>query len=169
MGNFFWSSEAMNLYLCRKPASWNSFILPTGLICTSKRKDFYRPLWQDLNISNIKGEQPCISLQTACEKQPGLTSVSRNLRSALFFLMLLRRTYTANVRPMMTMMKRPPITPAAIRGVLAIRIRDFTFTGRVRDQRIWVHKTQSHGKLINCLMTRIPAQMGSQGKHTDTW
>lgn len=69
----------------------------------------------------------------------------------------------------MTIMKRPPITPAAIRGVLAIRIRDFTFTGRVRDQRIWVHKTQSHGKLINCLMTRIPAQMGSQGKHIDTW
>lgn len=53
--------------------------------------------------------------------------------------MLLRRTYTAKVRPMMTMMKRPPMTPAAIRGVLAIRIRDFTVTARARDQRVLGH------------------------------
>lgn len=58
--------------------------------------------------------------------------------------MLLRRTYTANVRPMMTMMKRPPITPAAIRGVLAIRIRDFTCTARLRDQRVLGYIKHSH-------------------------
>lgn len=61
--------------------------------------------------------------------------------------MLLRRTYTANVRPMMTMMKRPPITPAAIKGVLAIRIRDFVVRWGDRPENNWVHKTQSLGKL----------------------
>lgn len=47
-----------------------------------------------------------------------LTSVSRKRRSALFFLMFLRRTDTATVRTKITTMKRTPITPAAIRGVL---------------------------------------------------
>lgn len=47
-----------------------------------------------------------------------LTSVSRKRRSALFFLMLLRRTDTATLRTKITTMKRTPITPAAIRGVL---------------------------------------------------
>lgn len=61
--------------------------------------------------------------------------------------MLLRRTYTANVRPMMTMMKRPPITPAAIKGVLAIRIRDFVVRWGDGPENNWVHKTQSLGKL----------------------
>lgn len=61
--------------------------------------------------------------------------------------MLLRRTYTANVRPMMTMMKRPPITPAAIKGVLAIRIRDFTVRWDDRPENNWAHKTQSLGKV----------------------
>lgn len=47
-----------------------------------------------------------------------LTSVSRKRRSALFFLMFLRRTDTATLRTKITTMKRTPITPAAIRGVL---------------------------------------------------
>lgn len=47
-----------------------------------------------------------------------LTSVSRKRLKALFFLMLLRRTYTATLSARMTMMKRPPMMPAAISGVL---------------------------------------------------
>lgn len=46
------------------------------------------------------------------------TSVSRKRRRALFFLMFFRRTDTATLSAMITTMKRPPITPAAIRGVL---------------------------------------------------
>jgi len=47
----------------------------------------------------------------------------------------------------MTMMKRPPITPAAIKGVLAIRIRDFVVRWGDGPENNWVHKTQSLGKL----------------------
>lgn len=54
---------------------------------------------------------------------PLLTSVSRKRRRALFFLMFFRRTDTATLNAMITTRKRPPITPAAIRGVLRIRIR----------------------------------------------
>lgn len=132
MGEFSWSSEATNLYLCR-----DNFILFASLVCTSKQKAFLQAslISEELNMCNGEAEEPCMSPQAVCE----LTSVSRNLRSALFFLMLLRRTYTAKVRPMMTMMKRPPMTPAAIRGVLAIKIRDFTVTARARDQRVLGH------------------------------
>lgn len=52
-----------------------------------------------------------------------LTSVSRKRRRALFFLMFFRRTDTAMLSTMITTMKRPPITPAAIRGVLKLRHR----------------------------------------------
>lgn len=103
-----------------------------------------------------------------CEKEHMLTSVSRNLRNALFFLMLLRRTYTANVRPTMTMMKRPPITPAAIRGVLAIRTRDF-IVSQVTDQRTARYIKYNHSEnnlCCNCFTTVTQSvQIASQGKH----
>lgn len=50
-----------------------------------------------------------------------LTSVSRKRRRALFFLMFFRRRDTATLRTKITTMNSPPITPAAIRGVLGRR------------------------------------------------
>lgn len=65
------------------------------------------------NFANIK-----IALWSSLAGAQLLTSVSRKRRSALFFLMFLRRTDTATLRTKITTMKRTPITPAAIRGVL---------------------------------------------------
>lgn len=59
-----------------------------------------------------------IALRSSVAGAQLLTSVSRKRRSALFFLMFLRRTDTATLRTKITTMKRTPITPAAIRGVL---------------------------------------------------
>lgn len=61
------------------------------------------------------------SLTLVCFSSQALTSVSRKRRRALFFLMFFRRTDTAIVSTKITTMKRPPITPAAIRGVLKTR------------------------------------------------
>lgn len=118
--DLFWSSDTMDLCMYRKLPSSNSFIHPISLVLQKLAKGF---------PTDVKNWASWIEKQNSSTYpfKCSLTSVSRNLRSALFFLMLLRRTYTANVRPRMTMMKRPPITPAAIRGVLAIRITDFIF------------------------------------------
>lgn len=62
--------------------------------------------------------QACTRLLTCFSQVFLLTSVSRKRRSALFFLMFFRRRDTATLRTMITTMKRLPITPAAIRGVL---------------------------------------------------
>lgn len=58
-----------------------------------------------------------------------LTSVSKKRRKALFFLMLFRRKKIANPSATITTTNIPPITPAAIRGVLeensSVKIKKF--------------------------------------------
>lgn len=62
-----------------------------------------------------------LSIAFICLPAQALTSVSRKRRRALFFLMFFRRTDTAILSTKITTMKRPPITAAAIRGVLETR------------------------------------------------
>lgn len=68
-----------------------------------------------------------------------LTSVSRKRRRALFFLMFFRRTDTATLSTMITTMKRPPITPAAISGVLGTeRVDNWVRGRRGRSSNIFI-------------------------------
>ncbi len=77
------------------------------LICSQVPSGFQAP-WNFLREQKKTGKEDGLCL----------TSVSKKRLKALFFLMLFLLTDMATLRPTMITTNNPPITPAAMRGVL---------------------------------------------------